>query len=188
MPKVIQVEGKAPTVKPISSLVNHQHSVNVVRFSPGGNALLSGGDKGELLLWAPVEEGRSRRPSLGSSGGNKASGLNDDEGEERWKYRSTLRGHHSDVNDVSWSPDGTAVVSGSVENIAMLWDVSDTRVQVTLSDHKHFVQVPRPLLPRVLTHPPIILSNAISIHIYQNYPRLFHLSCFLAVRESPGAP
>ncbi len=44
-----------------------------------------------------------------------------------WKVSSALRGHAGDVHDLAWSPDGSALVSGSVENWAMLWDVEGRR-------------------------------------------------------------
>lgn len=36
---------------------------------------------------------------------------------------SFLRGHLGDVADLSWSKDGRYLVSGSVDNSAIVWDV-----------------------------------------------------------------
>ena len=34
-----------------------------------------------------------------------------------------FRGHIEDVYDLSWSPDGSNLISGSVDNSAIIWDV-----------------------------------------------------------------
>ena len=33
------------------------------------------------------------------------------------------RGHLEDIYDLAWSPNGTQLVSGSVDNSAIIWDV-----------------------------------------------------------------
>jgi hypothetical protein len=40
-----------------------------------------------------------------------------------WRQAGSLRGHCDDVLDVSWSPDGSALASGGVENAVFVWDV-----------------------------------------------------------------
>lgn len=45
-----------------------------------------------------------------------------------------------DVYDLSWSPDSLSLVSGSVDNTAMIWDVESGKSKAILSDHKGFVQ------------------------------------------------
>jgi chromatin assembly factor 1 subunit B len=47
-----------------------------------------------------------------------------------WKTCGALRGHADDVHDLAWSPDGSALVSGGVENICILWDVDAKRGMV----------------------------------------------------------
>eukprot|EP00983_Pelagomonas_calceolata_P129844 1161640-Pelagomonas_calceolata.AAC.10 len=47
-----------------------------------------------------------------------------------WKTCGALRGHADDVHDLAWSPDGSALVSGGVENICILWDVEAKRGMV----------------------------------------------------------
>ena len=125
-------------MKPICSLANHTQPINSVRFSPDGSLLASGGARGELLLWRPEA----------ASGDIQAPGnLQAAEGDaECWKYTSALRGHNEDVNDLAWSPDGTALLSGSVEGIALLWDVKSRKGRSRLEDHKGYVQVPEPPL------------------------------------------
>lgn len=45
-----------------------------------------------------------------------------------------------DVYDLSWSPDSLSLVSGSVDNTAMIWNVESGKSKAILSDHKGFVQ------------------------------------------------
>lgn len=42
---------------------------------------------------------------------------------ENWLFDKCLRKHIGDVSDLSWSPDGAFLLSGSVDNTAALWDV-----------------------------------------------------------------
>ena len=49
---------------------------------------------------------------------------NEVENQENWVSLKILRGHMEDVYDLCWSPDSTQILSGSVDNTAILWDVS----------------------------------------------------------------
>lgn len=40
-----------------------------------------------------------------------------------WRQVGFLRGHCDDVLDLAWAPDGSALLSGGVENNCILWDV-----------------------------------------------------------------
>lgn len=64
----------------------------------------------------------------------------DTENKEHWTSWKTLKGHLEDIYDISWSPDSNFLISGSVDNTAMLWDVKKGRSTAILSDHKGFVQ------------------------------------------------
>ncbi|QPC82059.1 PD40 domain-containing protein [Phototrophicus methaneseepsis] len=46
---------------------------------------------------------------------------------------TTLLGHSCAISDLAWSPDGTVIVSGGTEGIAIVWDVS-TGIQVSSSE------------------------------------------------------
>lgn len=52
----------------------------------------------------------------------------------------TLRGHMEDVLDLSWSSDSQFLVSGSVDNKLIIWNVERGRYTNIVSDHKGFVQ------------------------------------------------
>ena len=44
--------------------------------------------------------------------------------EEHWVHHKTLRLHLDDVYDISWSPDSKHIISGSVDNTAIVWNVN----------------------------------------------------------------
>ena len=49
-------------------------------------------------------------------------------------------GHADDVNDLSWAPDSSALLSGSIENVCVVWDVEKGKGQGRLTEHCHYVQ------------------------------------------------
>ncbi|XP_003699444.2 chromatin assembly factor 1, p105 subunit [Megachile rotundata] len=116
------------TVKCVADLERHQRAVNVVRFSPSKDILASGDDESTIILWKQKEDCEFF--------------INSDENEnkEQWTSWKVLRGHLEDVYDISWSPDSNMLVSGSVDNTAILWDIHKGRSVAILSDHKGFVQ------------------------------------------------
>ncbi|KAL3680911.1 hypothetical protein R1sor_023867 [Riccia sorocarpa] len=114
-----------PTATFKSNLSYHTSAVNVVRFSPSGELLASGADLGELVIWRLVQAGDE----------NHAGDEN-----PSWKVWKTLRFHMKDVLDLDWSKDGSLLVSASVDNTCIIWDVSRGAVDQVLSDHQHYVQ------------------------------------------------
>ncbi|XP_033636138.1 chromatin assembly factor 1 subunit B-like isoform X2 [Asterias rubens] len=125
----INNDGKA-TAEFASNMSRHTKSVNVVRFSPDGQILSSGGDDCLVILWRLTD----------TQGGGSAFGKEDEESKEGWNAFKMLRGHLEDVYDLSWSPDGTRLLSGSVDNSAIIWDVTKGEKLVILKDHRSFVQ------------------------------------------------
>ena len=116
------------TVKCIADLERHQRAVNVVRFSPSKDILASGDDESTIVLWKQKEDCEFFIAS------------DENENKEQWISWKALRGHLEDVYDISWSPNSNMLVSGSVDNTAILWDVHKGRSVAILSDHKGFVQ------------------------------------------------
>jgi len=49
--------------------------------------------------------------------------------------RVTLKGHEGGVYGVSFSPDGTQLVSGSIDNTLKIWDAATGHATLTLSGH-----------------------------------------------------
>ena len=44
-----------------------------------------------------------------------------------WRTAAVLRGHSDDVQDLAWAPNGAALVTGSVDNSCIVWDVPKTK-------------------------------------------------------------
>lgn len=64
----------------------------------------------------------------------------ENDNKEQWSYLKVLRGHVEDVLDLSWSMDSQHIISGSVDNSVVLWNVIKGKKIATLSDYKGFVQ------------------------------------------------
>ncbi|XP_062096703.1 chromatin assembly factor 1 subunit FAS2 [Humulus lupulus] len=111
-------EKKVPTASYQCSLSHHSAAVNVLRFSPSGEQIASGADGGELLIWKlhPTETGQT------------------------WKLLKTFSFHRKDVLDLQWSADGAFLISGSVDNSCLIWDVNKGSVHQILDAHFHYVQ------------------------------------------------
>jgi chromatin assembly factor 1 subunit B len=103
----------------------HNATVNIVRFSPNGMYLASGGDDSAIVIWTQ----KMRPVQFGSC-------------EERvqWSNQKILRGHLSDIYDLCWSPDSKYMVSGSIDNLAKIWNLEKGKYSQTMSEHSHFVQ------------------------------------------------
>jgi len=115
----------------MSTLQGHTKTVNRVRFCPSGGLLASSGDSGELMLWAPQSS---------ESVGNLISV---EESSAGWRRAALLRGHTDDVMDLAWAADGSALLSGSIDNKAIVWEVSEKKrgsMITQFASHKHFVQ------------------------------------------------
>lgn len=65
---------------------------------------------------------------------------NSEADKEVWLTHKILRGHTEDVYDIGWSPSSQQLISGSVDNSAMVWDVVKGKSQAILRDHNSFVQ------------------------------------------------
>lgn len=59
---------------------------------------------------------------------------------ERVLQRRFLKRHTDDVYDVAWSPDSRRVITGSVDNTCIVWDVARGKDITTLEGHSQFVQ------------------------------------------------
>uniref|UniRef100_H3D8V4 Chromatin assembly factor 1 subunit B n=1 Tax=Tetraodon nigroviridis TaxID=99883 RepID=H3D8V4_TETNG len=130
-------EGKA-VVEFLSNLARHTKAVNVVRFSPNGELLASGGDDAVILLWKLNDSKECEQTPVFQE--DEDARLN----KESWSVFKTLRGHIEDVYDICWTRDGNFMVSGSVDNTAVMWDITKVahlgQKLCILNDHKSYVQ------------------------------------------------
>lgn len=113
----------------LSDLTRHQRAVNIVRWSPDGTLLASGDDESVIIVW-------QLRP------GHQDGGLFDDaqENKENWVVYKMIRFHLDDVYDLSWSPCGQFLLSGSVDNSAVISNVHKNTKVAHFSDSRGFVQ------------------------------------------------
>lgn len=64
--------------------------------------------------------------------------LDNTDNKEQWILWKILRGHVQDIYDINWSPDSKHLISGSVDNTAIMWDIHNDRKNRL--EHKGFVQ------------------------------------------------
>ncbi|XP_049764646.1 chromatin assembly factor 1 subunit B isoform X1 [Schistocerca cancellata] len=113
-----------------SDLQRHQRAVNVVRFSPTGELLASGDDEAVIIIWKQKTDQDAPELPSSENEGNR----------EQWISLKTLRGHLEDIYDLSWSMDSASLISGSVDNSAIIWDVQKGKSLKLLKEHTGFVQ------------------------------------------------
>lgn len=122
-------ENGAAAIELLSDLTRHQRSVNVVRWSPNGQFLASADDDANIIIWTLKLD--NNIPSLDGE---------DETNKESWIVYKVLRGHKEDIYDMCWSPDGAKLLTGSIDNTAIVWDVNKGKNEHIITEHKSFVQ------------------------------------------------
>ncbi|KAF1817484.1 WD40 repeat-like protein [Eremomyces bilateralis CBS 781.70] len=148
----VESNGDSRSVSYLSTLVKHTQTVNVVRWCPRGETLGSAGDDGNVLLWVPSEH--PERTTFGEDGlDNK----------ETWRVKHMFRSMGSEIYDMAWSPDGTFFITGSMDNIARIYNAHTGQAVRQIAEHNHYVQGVAwdPLNEFVATQ-----SSDRSVHIY----------------------
>lgn len=75
--------------------------------------LASAGDDGNIILWVPAEHGHKQVLAMGEEDlGDK----------ETWRLKHMCRSMGSEIYDLAWSPDGMYFITGSMDNIARVWN------------------------------------------------------------------
>ncbi|XP_026841517.1 chromatin assembly factor 1 subunit B [Drosophila persimilis] len=113
-------------------LSRHQRAVNTVRWSPNGELLASGDDESVVFIWK--QKADHEVVNILDADGSS------DQDKESWVTMKVLRGHREDIYDLSWAPNSLFLVTGSVDNTAMVWDVYKGKSLAILEDHKGYVQ------------------------------------------------
>lgn len=124
--------GEGVALELAADLARHQRAVNTVRWSPNGELLASGDDESVVFIWKQKAE--HEVVNIVDADGNC------EQDREVWLTLKVLRGHREDVYDLSWAPNSQFLVTGSVDNTAMLWDVHKGKSLAILDDHKGYVQ------------------------------------------------
>ncbi|KAK4555057.1 Chromatin assembly factor 1 subunit [Recurvomyces mirabilis] len=150
----IDSNGEERKVTYLSTLKKHTQAVNVVRWCPRGELLASAGDDGNVLLWTP-----SDHAALHSSFGEDGQ-----EDVEHWRVKTMCRSSTgSEIYDLAWSPDGLFFITGSMDNVARIYNASTGTCVRQIAEHNHYVQGVAwdPLNEYVATQ-----SSDRSVHIY----------------------
>lgn len=73
--------------------------------------LASAGDDGNVLLWVPSEL-------------QTQSGLGEDRSDDKetWRVKHMCRSSGAEIYDLAWSPDGVFIITGSMDNIARIYN------------------------------------------------------------------
>ncbi|KAJ5341017.1 Chromatin assembly factor 1 subunit B [Penicillium brevicompactum] len=144
--------GEERKVTYLSTLIKHTQAVNVVRFSPKGEMLASAGDDGNVLLWVPSEL-------------QTQAGLGEDRSDDKetWRVKHMCRSSGAEIYDLAWSPDGVFIITGSMDNIARIYNAQTGQMVRQIAEHSHYVQGVAwdPLNEFVATQ-----SSDRSVHIY----------------------
>ncbi|EPS30267.1 hypothetical protein PDE_05218 [Penicillium oxalicum 114-2] len=148
----VECTGEERKVSYLSTLVKHTQAVNVVRFCPKGEMLASAGDDGNVLLWVPSE--LQAQPGLGEDR------LDD---KETWRVKHMCRSSGAEIYDLAWSPDGVFIITGSMDNVARIYNAQNGQMVRQIAEHSHYVQGVAwdPLNEFVATQ-----SSDRSVHIY----------------------
>ena len=117
-------EANTSVPKILCELTNHLSCVNSVRWSLDGKWLASGGDDAIVMIWQIKHQGSAAFSS--TFGGSPTH--------EQWGCVHMLRGHSSNVLDLSWSPNRRYLASCSVDNTIVIWNARDLPQKVTVID------------------------------------------------------
>lgn len=112
--RIWRIEGEGDERRPVylSTLAKHNQAVNVVRFAPRGEVLASAGDDGNIILWVPAEHHHKQL----------AMGEEDLGDKETWRLKHMCRSMGSEIYDLAWSPDAMFFITGSMDNVARVWN------------------------------------------------------------------
>jgi WD40 repeat protein len=80
--------------------------------------LATAGDDGNVLLWVPADSHTSHT--------NFEEGLED---KETWRVKAMCRSIGSEIYDLAWSPDGVFFITGSMDNIARIYNAQTGTTQ-----------------------------------------------------------
>jgi len=124
----------------VCTLNFHIKAVNVAKFAPNSNLLATGSDDQFVYIYEYKGENDPNNPT----DKDRCNPFNDFDdsiiAKENWKRLQTLRRHINDVVDLAWSPDERFLITGSVDNISLVWDVKKGEALFELPKHTGYVQ------------------------------------------------
>lgn len=118
----------AATGAHMDTLVGHVAGVSCVAWSPDSGTLATGSDDKSIRFWDRVT-GRPKTTTRKSAAASASdAGVADTD-------MAPLRGHHSYVHCLAFSPKGNVLASGSYDEAVFLWDVRAGRLMRSLPAH-----------------------------------------------------
>ena len=88
--------------------------------------LASAGDDGNILLWVSSE----------THNHGQAFGEDSLEDKETWRVKHMCRSFGSEIYDLAWSPDGVFFITGSMDNIARIYNAQTGTLSIILLDFR----------------------------------------------------
>ncbi|KAG4413406.1 hypothetical protein IFR04_013465 [Cadophora malorum] len=145
-------EGEDRKVEYLCTMAKHSQTVNVVRWAPRGDVLASAGDDGNVITW--VLDTKNAKPRFGEEG---------IEDKETWRTKHMCRSSGHEIYDLAWSPDGIYFITGSMDNVARIYNAQTGQLIRQIAEHQHYVQGVAwdPLNEYIATQ-----SSDRSVHIY----------------------
>jgi WD40 repeat protein/serine/threonine protein kinase len=91
------------TGKALGRLDGHEYEVSALRFSPSGDRLASGDNRGHVKTWR-LENVSANSPT--------------------WTLERDLEGHNGSISDIRFTPDGKRLVTASGDHTCGQWDLA----------------------------------------------------------------
>ncbi|KDN52319.1 hypothetical protein K437DRAFT_15925 [Tilletiaria anomala UBC 951] len=123
-----------PRVEYMATLSRHTNVVNVVRFDPKGEVLVTAGDDGFVMFWVLSNQRQSAFAAAADQGDDAHMD------KEHWRMRFTSRPTTSEIYDCAWSPSGESLVVGGTDFVARILNGQDGSVLREISEHSHHIQ------------------------------------------------
>jgi chromatin assembly factor 1 subunit B len=82
-----------------------------------GDVLASGGDDGNVILW-----------TLSETQTQTTFGEDRSEDQETWRVKKMCGAMMAEIYDLAWSPDAQFFITGSMDNIARIYNASTGKI------------------------------------------------------------
>ncbi len=138
----------------IYDIKKHKDQIESISWMVGDRFLATGGKDKNLALWdiekrellgAVRLKGKIEELSFSPDGQKIGVALDKDVGlifdakkliEEREVFGIALKGHRDSLTSICWDPKSEKIVTGSMDNTAIIWDINSGNILHTLKGHK----------------------------------------------------